>query len=167
MIFRDDDISHMTDLSVFSRVHEMFERACVVHTVALIMQDLDKNMELVKYLCSHTCLNMQLHCWQHVDLTTEPQLDEHMDKAVAQYYKLFGGPLRVLYPPWNKSDDRVVAAARKHHLEVRPDKISLQQYIRVRGDVKEKVVNFHYWAPAEQIMIEPALAIFNSKRNNP
>jgi hypothetical protein len=80
------------------------------------------------------------------------------------FMTLFRSQPTVLYPPWNKSNDYVVAAAKTLNLQVRPDKISLSQYIKVRGDVKEDTVNFHYWAPGEQILIEPALAIYNRQR---
>lgn len=165
MIFRDDDISHNTKLDDLVRVHGMFQRAEVTHTVALIMQNLQLAPDLVRYLRTEPWFDLQLHCWQHVDLTTEPNLDDHLDKALELYEQLFGDAPTVLYPPWNRSDVNLIYTAGRFGLKVRPNKISLAQYIKVRGDVREDTVNFHYWAPHEQILVEPALAIYNQKRS--
>jgi hypothetical protein len=44
-------------------------------------------------------------------------------------------------------------------LRVSWQKISLAQFIRAGGDVAEPVINFHYWAVEDVILLERALRI--------
>jgi peptidoglycan/xylan/chitin deacetylase (PgdA/CDA1 family) len=161
LIFRDDDISYFTKLDDFVRVHEIFQRYGVIHTIAVICKDLEKNTELVQYIQDHIKeFDIQVHCWEHTDLTAAGGDD--LWRCKETLLNLFGVVATTLYPPWNKTSDLVVSFAENAGLTVSTEKITLSQYVRVMGQVKEEVVNFHYWADFEVILLEPALKIYTS-----
>lgn len=163
-IFRDDDISHTTDLAHFKKVHDYFKEAIVMHTIALIVKDIEKNPELIDYIKNNN-IDVQVHCWQHYDLTANiEQFEKDLPKCIDTIEILFGERPTTLFPPWNNASEKVIDIAADHGLTVSYKKVSLDQYIRFNGEVDEQVINFHYWAQQDIILIEPALSIYNNKR---
>mgnify|MGYP003442795447 FL=1 len=164
MIFRDDDLSYLTKLDDFKRVHSLFEKYNVMHTVAVIAKDLDKNPELVEYLKSNKLIDVQLHCWEHYDMsiTDDVTLNTDIERAIGELFVL-GFDVNTLYPPWNKSSAALEEVSSNLGLSVSNKKITLAAYIRCAGHVEEDVINFHYWADSECIFIEPALKIYTQK----
>lgn len=166
MIFRDDDISYLTKLEDFKRVHSLFEKYNVMHTVAVIAKDLDKNPELVEYLKSNKLIDVQLHCWEHYDMsiTDKDTLYKDISEGIRTIIDILGVEITTLYPPWNKSSEILEdVAVGELGLTVSNKKITLSAYIRCAGQVEEDVINFHYWADSECIFIEPALKIYSQK----
>lgn len=162
IIWRDDDISHLTKTDEFKQVHESFQKYGVTHTIALIVKDIQRNPELISFIKEND-IDVQIHCWEHFDMTkTVDILEEHLINCIGTIKSVFGITPTTVYPPWNSSNNEVEAIVTKLGLIVRPDKISLNQYIRAGGDVAEDVVNFHYWAYEEKMLIEPALRIYTS-----
>jgi peptidoglycan/xylan/chitin deacetylase (PgdA/CDA1 family) len=163
-IFRDDDISHTTDIALFKRVHNYFKEAIVLHTIALICKDIETNPDLIEYIKSQN-IDVQVHCWTHYDMTTDyEQVKEDLQKCIVTIKAVFGERPTTLFPPWNRTDETVNQIAGSLGLKVSNKKISLDQYIRFNGEVSEEVINFHYWAQQESILLEPALEIYNKKR---
>lgn len=164
MTFRDDDVSYQTELIWFQQVHNLFKEAIMLHTIALICKDIEKNQELIDFIKKNN-IDVQVHCWEHYDLTTNHvQANIDLNLCVNKIEEVFGERPTVLYPPWNKTDERLEAIAKDIGLTVSTEKVSLDQYIRVEGAVKEEVVNFHYWNYEDIIRLEKALEIYNSKR---
>lgn len=165
MIFRDDDISCFTNLDDFKRVHELFNKYNVTHTIAVIAKDVTNNMELVNYIFSQPNIDVQLHCWEHVDLTklSDEDLLLSITNGAGKLTAVFGKTPTLLFPPWNKHNDQMDKAAESIGLVVSSRKISLAQYIRFGGDVGEETINFHYWAPQETMLLEQALIIFTQR----
>jgi len=167
MIFRDDDISYLTDVKQFKRVHEIFIEHNVVHTIAVIASGIEKNQELIEYIKMNSWLmDVQLHCWEHIDYSqNESDIYEHMRLSRRIFKRVFGEYPKVFYPPWNKATQFLIDKMKDFHMELSNEKVSLSQYIRTKGGVNEKVVNFHYWADEEVIQLEPALKIYNERKN--
>lgn len=157
IIFRDDDVSNKTDLKRFKKIHALFVKYNVLHTIAVICKDLEKNKALVKYIQEQD-ISVQVHAWEHYDFTQCPvQLSFDLPKCVELITRLFHKPT-TLYPPWNKSNYTVNRLARENGLMLSCDKISLSQYLRgVKGDV----INFHSWSP-ECNDLEAALIKYTS-----
>lgn len=164
MIFRDDDISHTTDIALFKRVHKYFKDAVMMHTIALIVKDIETNPKLVEYIKREN-IDVQIHCFTHYKLTEDiEQAELDIPLCIETIEKLFGERPTVLYPPWNNTTEELNELAESFGLKVSTKKISLDQYLRCDGEVDEEVINFHYWAQQETILLEPALKLYNSKR---
>lgn len=160
-IFRDDDISLITNINQFVFVHQIFQRFRVTHTIAVILKDIEKNVELMAYLLSHRDeIDIQLHCWEHVDYNRLISQADDLTKCVREFTATFGNPPATWYPPWNSCDFRTAEVAKGCGLIPRPDKISLDQYIRKKGAVKEDTINFHYWYEPEVNDLYKALEIY-------
>lgn len=163
MIFRDDDISYRTKLENFKKVHELFEQCNVVHTIALMAKDIEKAPDLIAFINSKN-IDVQLHCWDHIDLTlNHDRVKEHLQQGIDCIKKQFNKTPTILYPPWNLTDSTVNSIAQELGLTVCADKISLNQYLRARGDVKEKVINFHSWDNGDYAMLQEALRIYRHR----
>ncbi len=164
MIWRDDDVSYLTDLKRFKMVHDIFNQYQVKHTIAVIAKDLEKNPELIEYIKRQDNIEVQLHCWEHIDFTDNAKLlHDHFRLGSKTLMDVFGKYPTILYPPWNRANEETQSIASKHGLTVSNVKISLSQYVRTMGTVGEDVVNFHYWADEEVVMLEVALKIFTTK----
>ncbi len=159
MIWRDDDISHETDLTRFKQIHELFIKYKVRHTIALICKDIEKNPELIAYIRG-SGFDIQVHCWEHIDLTlcSRDVLDYMIGKSVEKIKDLFYTTPTVLYTPWNKTNDIIEASAALYGLTVSTQKISIQNYLA--GKTGE-VINFHSWSD-ECDQLEEALIKYTS-----
>lgn len=162
--FRDDDIGPLTKLEDFKKVHSLFELYGVMHTVALITNRLEENIELVEYINKASYIDVQLHCWDHIQFTSNHEIAaSDLQRGIDKIVSLFGVQPTVFYPTWNMVDDKIIKIAADLGLKTSYEKISLSQYIRTKGDVKERVINFHYWAYDDAMLIEPALKIYTSR----
>lgn len=165
MIFRNDDVSYKTEVGQFEEVHKLFKKHIVLHTIAVICKDIQKNQELIDYI-NRNNIDVQIHCWEHYDFTqNHDKLRADLPKAVKAITKYFRHPPITLYPPWNKSDEIVEQIAKENGLTLSNKKVSLSQYIRFEGKVEEDVINFHSWALPEIIVLEEALQLY--VRNRP
>lgn len=163
MIWRDDDISYLTKLEEFKQVQDIFDRNNTRHTIALICKDIEKNPELIDFILTKD-IDVQIHCWEHLPLTEyHDKLIDHLSWSISTIQTLFGKRPTVLYPPWNKSDEMVVAKATDLGLQVSTQKITLSKYIQYKGKVSDEVINFHYWAYNEAMLLDTAMKIQNSK----
>lgn len=158
MIWRDDDISRTTNLAHLLQVDDEFQRTGQVHTIACIMDGLAARPDLIAAIQARR-MEPQLHCWTHDDLTKDAASLAALPQAVQAMEDLFGVRPTVLYPPWNRSDERVEAVAQALGLMVACEKLSLPAYIRAGGYVQEHVVNFHYWDADESRLIGAALRL--------
>ena len=158
MIWRDDDISRTTHLAHLLQVDDQFQLTGQTHTIACIMRDMLLRPDLITAIKGRR-MEPQLHCWTHDDLTTDTQSLRALPMAVQAMEDLFGVRPTVLYPPWNRSNERVEAMAEELGLTVACEKLSLQAYLRAGGYVQETVVNFHYWDAEESRLIGEALRV--------
>jgi peptidoglycan/xylan/chitin deacetylase (PgdA/CDA1 family) len=163
-IFRNDDVSYKTEVGQFEEVHKLFKKYIVLHTIAVICKDIQKNKELIDYINANN-IDVQVHCWEHYDFTqNHDKLRKDLPKAIAVIEKHFKHRPTVLYPPWNKSDAIVEQIAAENGLTVSNQKISLSQFIRFEGNTREDVINFHSWALPEIIILEDALKLYTKNR---
>lgn len=158
MIWRDDDIGVDTMVATLAAIDDLFQKYQVPHTIAVMAAGMDKRPDLVRLIRERGML-VQLHCWTHLDLTTRPAARGQLAQAADLLADLFGYRPTVLYPPWNRCNAAVIAAATAIGLTVSSQKITLQQFIRAGGDVCEDVINFHHWFPPEALQLEPALRL--------
>lgn len=159
LIWRDDDISVDTNLEQLIRVDDILRVAGLTHTIAVIAEGFQTSTVLVDAIVRRG-MDVQLHCWRHDDLTTTPDLLKQLADGADMITRVFGQRPTVLYPPWNRSDERVEQAAASLGLRVSTEKVSLQQYIRVKGDVAEDVINFHYWSAEERRLLPDAVQVY-------
>jgi peptidoglycan/xylan/chitin deacetylase (PgdA/CDA1 family) len=160
-IWRDDDVGRRTKLDVLTAVDDVFQQYKARHTIAVMAEGLDSRPELVDLIIQRG-MDVQLHCWKHDDLTTEPAQADLL-RAVEMLEQLFGARPTVLYPPWNRADSSLCRKAAELGMIVSAAKISLDQYLRFNGDVGEQVVNFHHWYVPEAMQLERALKIAASR----
>lgn len=166
MTFRDDDISHLTNLKRFTDVHELFIKYGVIHTIAFICKDIEKNPELIAYINKHKdSFDIQIHCWEHTPMPENVDLARDLRGCINAIEYQFGTKPTVVYPPWNRSDKYVVDVAESLGLTVSHKKTTLSAYVRTMGDIAEDVINFHSWSEPEVILLEPALKIYTRERD--
>lgn len=159
MIWRDDDIGAETVLDDLLAVDDVFQVAPFArHTLAVVAAGVDRRPDLVDAIRARGMVP-QLHAWTHEDLTASRQAREDLPRAVALLEDCFGARPTVLYPPWNRTDAAVEAAAAAIGLEVSTRKTSLSHFLRAQGDVRYDVVNFHYWHPEDASAVAPALQV--------
>ncbi len=164
--WRDDDLGYLTKVEDFKKVHEMFNEYNQVHTIAILTKDLEKNMELVDYINSQKNITCQLHSHDHIDLAlaTEKEIVEQLGKGVATIETLFGKKPTVLYPPFNSVNEKVIRIADICGVTTSWEKISILYYIKHKGDIMEKTVNFHFFDYSESILIGAALKIYTERQ---
>lgn len=163
MIWRDDDVGIGTKLEYLREVDDACQAANVVHTVAVQAYDLHTRPDLVEFILERH-MDVQLHCWKHDDLSVNAAARDDLSLAVGKIFALFGKRPVVLYPPWNRSNYYVEVAAFDLGMIVSCKKLSLEQYIRVDGDVSERTINFHHWAAHERAQLPKALEIYRRRR---
>lgn len=157
IIWRDDDVGQNTRLDVLTAVDDIFQRYALPHTIAVIASGLDARQDLIDLIRDRRMI-VQLHCWEHDDLSIDPDARADLERAMDLLGRLFDRPT-VLYPPWNRSSAELEEKAATLGLTVSHKKVSLSQYIRVKGGIAEDVVNFHHWHVPDAVLIEPALRI--------
>ena len=126
------------------------------HTIAIIASTLTRELGR---LIRERGMSAQLHCWNHDDLSLDADGRAQLAGAVAKIEDLVGTRPAVLYPPWNRTGPELEAAALELGLRVSVRKISLEQFIRCRGDVEEETINFHFWHPEDVAQLPEALRI--------
>lgn len=159
--WRDDDIGAGTKLDVLAAVDDVFQKYAVPHTIAVMAAGMDRRPDLVELIRERRMI-VQLHCWNHDDLTTW-QAQSDLSAAVEMIDTLFGARPSILYPTWNRSNSALEVVARGLGLTVSTAKISIEQYLRAGGDVAEDVVNFHHWHVPEAVLLEPALKLASGR----
>lgn len=142
LIFRDDDASKDSDLSKLMTTYRMLNDAAIIHTVAVICKGLDKKNDIVEFL-KLPGVDPQIHCWEHIDLTTISHLRTHLKWCLSMFKRCGLKRPTTLYCPWNKSSHSVVAAAATFNITVSTEKISLSGYLKCQTG---KVINFHSWS---------------------
>ena len=161
MIFRDDDIGAITDVRKFAYVHAIFHDYRVTHTIAVITKDIQKNERLVQYIKDYQSgISIQLHCEEHFPHTDNQRSRDSILNGKKTIEDVFGISPVYWFPPWNKSTEGLAEYCKEIGLIAKPIKISLDQYMRVEGAVKEDVINFHYWHEPEVNDLYRALEIF-------
>lgn len=155
LVWRDDDVSVNTTVDQLHRIHELFLKHGVTHTIAVICKNFIKNRDLIKYLNETPSYGIQIHCWEHVDITNFRLSDHYYAiESCLRVFKQAGfKEPTTIYPAWNKSTPLLEKSANKFGLVVSNDKMSLSGYLK--GHTKQ-VINFHYWAP-EMSDLEAAL----------
>lgn len=140
-LYRDDDISVTSNITLLMKVHELFIKHNRIHTVAVLMKDLWENKEVWYWLQTAPNLEIGLHGWDHQDYG---KLDKvslwSLLTASLEYWQirtLRGGyklrPITTFYPPWNSVSQDLMRVCNSFGLTVDS---------RVGGEV----YNFHYWA---------------------
>lgn len=168
MIFRDDDISFLTKLDEFKKVHEFFNEYNCIHTIALLTKGLEKNPELIEYIRSQKNIDVQVHSHEHVnyiEISEKEAITQLITAKNAIKYYFFKEPT-TFYPPFNffgSIDERIIEIAQKVGLETSWEKTSPLYYIKYNGRVPQKVLNFHYWDYwdyCDSILIGPCLKLY-------
>lgn len=168
MIFRDDDISYVTDLIRFRMVDSIFQQYQVPHTIAVITFDMYKRPDLIEYILKNPHIDVQLHCVDHKDFTLLPEseLRYQFEIGIKDIQFLFEKTPTTWYPPWNRTNEQVNTIARSYGLTPSWEKISLSPYVQAQGHMPgAEVINFHYWADQECQFLHPALEYYKNNLN--
>ncbi len=163
IIWRDDDISKKTDLKRFKKIHNLFLKYGVVHTVALICSGIENNKSLIKYLQKqhhNGSISIQVHCWEHYHLLEDlAKFSGELPKCIEVIEKYFVTTPTILFPPWNESNSQLEHIAKMNGLTVLNKKMSISGYLKGQS---EAVVNFHSWAE-ECDQLEDALKVYTNQ----
>ena len=140
MIYRDDDISKYSDLTTLFKIQDLFDKYNKIHTVTILMEDLWESRGVWEWLTTTPNLDIALHGWTHVDYSVMYDIDiknhiqgslDYWNSNLARLDKVI--PIKVMYPPWNKSSDILVSECKKLGLEVNVDIDT------------NRVYNLHWW----------------------
>jgi hypothetical protein len=163
MIWRDDDIGAKTSLEELRAVDDLFQASGLVqHTIAVVAAGLERRPDLVNFIRERRML-VQLHCWEHHDLSLDTKARAMLPRAVDLLEQLFQRRPTVLYPPWNQTNEALHEAAAALGLRVSATKVSLAQFLRAGGDVREDTINFHYWHAPDVEQLAPAIRLHLEK----
>lgn len=140
-LFRDDDISVTSNITLLKQVHNHFVTYNKMHTVAVLMKDLWENKEVWYWLMTAENLEIGLHGWEHSDYGKMSPDRIRRDIENSLWYwkeRIAAGkypyrPIKVFYPPWNSTSQ---------HLE----SVCEEFFLKVDSRVGGEVYNFHYWA---------------------
>lgn len=165
MTWRDDDISVLTNVVDFKKVHEIFNEYKQIHTIAILTKDLHKNTELVNYINSQDDIDIQVHAHEHIDFVfaSNDEVRNQLNTCALTIEALFNVTPTVFYPPFNSCDERVIRIAKECGLKTSYEKVSPVYYMKHNGNVMHDVVNFHYHDYIEAILIGPCLKIYTQK----
>lgn len=163
MIWRDDDIWVKTKLEQLLAVDDCFQDVGVPHTIAVLAERIDAHPALVDAIKARGMI-VQLHAWTHDDLAASAAARAALPGAVDLLTHVFGYRPTMLYPPWNRSNALLERTAHALGLTVSTKKVSLDQYLRFKGDVGEDTINFHYWDDHERELLPAALALYRQRR---
>lgn len=168
MIWRDDDIWVKTKLDQLLQVDDSFQAAGLPHTIAVLAERIDAHQALVDAIKARGMI-VQLHAWAHDDLSVNASARAALPGAVELLTSVFGTRPTVLYPPWNRSSPALERVAAELGLTISTKKVSLEQYLRFKGDVGEDTINFHYWDGKERDLLPAAFAVYRqwSRRMKP
>ena len=161
LIWRDDDIHWLTNVKEFSKVHDIFNKYKVKHTIAIIAKDFEKNVELIDYIKLQTNIDVQLHCYEHISFPHNLDiLKNELKLGIKKIEDVFSKKPTVVYPPWNRTNDKVQRIAELLDLKVSTIKVGLSFYLKAIGNVDENVINFHFWSTGDIIFLEQALRLY-------
>jgi len=167
IVWRDDDVHYLTDLKQFEKIHEVFKKHNVKHTIAVIAKDLDKNTELIEYINSNENIDVQLHCWNHISaIKNIDSLERELVLGIDKIKELFGKKPTILYPPWNETNDVVSYIAKKVGLKVSNLKVSMSHFVKCNGviDIENcNTINFHYWSGGDTMFLNYALELYMNR----
>lgn len=155
-IFRDDDIDVETKLDRFIKIHEIFNKYEITHTIAVITNNIEKRPDLINYIKSQNNIDIQLHCGRHIDHTIDLVDSENsLKQGITDIERIFNKTPTIFYPPWNRSNSKVEELCENLGLTVSNNKVSLSQFC---NGIFKPVVNFHFWAD-ECVDLERAILI--------
>ncbi len=133
------------------------------HVIAVIARDMNQAPELVNYVRNNPNIEVQLHCWEHIDYTVQhDKIPEHLKLSVKELEKHLGVRPTIWYPPWNKTDEKMEHHAANMGMTVSTQTGHLAQYIRKQTEME--TISLHYWADEDCMLLETALQIYTKKQ---
>lgn len=165
MIFRDDDISWLTNVNEFAKVHEFFNEYKQIHTIALLTKDIEKNPELINYINSQSNIDVQIHGYEHLDFnfTSERETEFQLAKSIEIIQRFFGKKPTTFFPPFNSINTSTISIGVELGLTVSIDKVGCIYYIKHNSNIVQNVINFHYHDYIESILIGVCLKLYSEK----
>ena len=130
------------------RIQDLFDKYNKTHTCAVLMEDLWESKGVWFWLMTTKNIDVTLHGWKHDDYTMCSKeiikdtlsicLDywEENSKRAMDVYGYEFRPLKVFYPPWNKTSPALIEACRELGLEVNT---------KTRQSHPGEVWDFHWW----------------------
>jgi hypothetical protein len=153
-LYRDDDVSKFTDISLFMKVHSLFGKYQKLHTVAVEMEDLWENKVIWYILVTQKNIKVDLHGWKHKDysiLSYQEIVDDIRRSLDYWYMNIERGygidaigkdkKITTFFPPWNRVSDNLKKACIDTGLTLDS---------RIGGDV----YNFHWWACVDDCYLD-------------
>lgn len=139
-LFRDDDISKYTDMTLMREVHQLFIDNKKIHTVSVEVEGLWDNKLVWYWLMTAPNLQIGLHGWNHSDYSVMAITDiiDHFQRSYRYWSERIAGggyekrDFVAFYPPWNKVGNGLRMVCEEY-------KLPLDN--RVGGEV----YNFHWW----------------------
>ena len=86
ILFRDDDISKFTDLTLFRKVDELFIRHNKIHTIAVEMEGIWENKGIWNYILTSPVIKVDFHGWTHKDYSklTYEEIKDDIEKTLLE-----------------------------------------------------------------------------------
>lgn len=153
MIFRDDDISCFTDLTTLKTIQGLFDIRNKVHTCSLLMKDLWESKGIWFWLMTTKNIDVALHGWEHIDysLLSKGEIESDIRKCLTYWeinskramdvYGYDYRPIKVFYPPWNKSSNDLIEVC---------DTLGLEVCTKTKVSHPDEVWDFHWFECVRQ-----------------
>jgi peptidoglycan/xylan/chitin deacetylase (PgdA/CDA1 family) len=169
IIYREDDVSKLTDVSVLKYVHEQFLNNHLTHTVSFLCDGLEQNIPLIDYINKTHNWNLAIHGWNHHNycMMSKTQIEDELDKCILQIDNLFGVVPEKWYLPFNGWTDKdgfdkvpfVADLAFYHGIDVDIDCYHISDAVPAleKGEkLRTDTVYFHSW-DREELKLLPQL----------
>src|SRR3990167_5617688 len=148
MVWRDDDVGKFTDLTTIMRIQELFDKYDKTHTCAVLMEDLWESKGIWFWLMTTKNIEVALHGWIHIDYSelSKGEIEADIKKCLTYWetnsrramdvYGYEFKPIKIFYPPWNKSSDDLVEVC---------DVLGLEVSTKTKASHPDEVYDFHWW----------------------
>ena len=150
IVFRDDDISYTTCKFQFEKVHKLFEKYKVNHTIGILAKNFKDNVFLFWYIGRHDYFDIQLHGWDHKDYSKLSYEDTYRELKEAKDYleHIFSNTkhyvkITTFIPPWSRASEVLQKVCIDLDMKISDRVIMPHQYLADSKD--SSVVNFHWW----------------------
>lgn len=166
VIFRNDDVSRLTNLDEFKQVDALFIEYKVDHHIALIAKDLEKHPELISYIKDNKHIKVHVHCNEHIHFIKEEntgKLKSDLLSAIKTIKEVFDQQPVYWFPPWNEINDKTLEIAKGVGLIPSFEKFSLDRFINNEGHMAG-VLNFHSWHYPDCQRLDTALSLYTQNR---
>lgn len=173
LTIREDDINKNTPVNGLKYSHEQFLDAHQTHTIGLLCDGLEENVDLINYINSTSNWEICIHGWNHHNycLMNKNQIEDELDKSILKIDDLFGVTPVKWFLPFNGWTQKhgfskvpwVANIALYHGIDVLNNCQHIKKFLSDLNDCKlaTNIVYYNGWDSSDLALL-PELLFFAS-----